>query len=99
MHSLARKIRKNKNKKDKDNVYHIWINNDTRCRMHSTGGMGDPGNIKLEHLWTTPIKFKQMRKNEEICKNCIGTYDNNKKVSKDTTIEKESREFLDEDLT
>ena len=81
--------------------YHLWKNGDTECKMHKSGGLGDVKNIKLDLTQVTEYRFKQMRKNGEICANCVSDskkLDNNKKKITDNNKKKinsiEPKEFL-----
>ena len=86
---------KNKTDDGKMRKHHLWSNNDTNCKMYSTGGLGDLKNIKKIIKNVSDPLFKKMRKNGEICANCVSEskidIKNSSKVSK---VVKESREFL-----
>ena len=93
-------IKKHKTNDGKPRKYHIWYNNDTKCTMYSTGGLGDVANIKLIKKKVNDSEFSKMRKKGEICSMCI-SYGNENLENNGVldTIENlnngiESKEFL-----
>ena len=93
-------VKKHKTNDGKPRKYHIWYNNDTKCKMYSTGGLGDIANIKLIKKKVNDIEFSKMREKGEICSMCVSNIMLKKINSIVEIIQKElvSKEFLYNEL-
>ena len=86
-----------KNKTDDGRLrkHHMWSNNDTKCKMYSSGGLGDVRYIKKTIKSINNLEFKKMRKNGKICANCVSESKIDiKNSSKVVKVIKEPKEFL-----
>ena len=57
---------KNKTDDGRMRKHHMWSNNDTKCKMYSSGGLGDVRYIKKTIKSINNLEFKKMRKNGKI---------------------------------
>ena len=89
--------KKYKTNDNRPRKYHIWKNNDTKCKMYLTGGLGDIKNIKINKIKVKDSDFNKMRREGKICTNCV-SYSNRNVENNNKEITRESKEFLWEEL-